>query len=161
MNQQFDYIEMKVPAKPEYVGVVRLTLSGVASRMGFSYESIEDIKVATGEACTNAVQHAYRKNEGGEITIGYGIYKNRLEVMIADNGMSFDFEKMKEEIGPHTIEDSVEKLPEGGLGLYIIDSLMDKVRVHHNYGVTVFMTKYLQGKQVEKNESRISTYSRK
>ena len=30
----FEYIEMKIPSKPEYVGIIRLTLSGIASRSG-------------------------------------------------------------------------------------------------------------------------------
>lgn len=46
MNEPFDFIEMKVPAKSDYVGVARLTASGLANRMGFSYEEIEDLKVA-------------------------------------------------------------------------------------------------------------------
>lgn len=28
MKNNADYIEMKVPAQPEYVGIIRLTLSG-------------------------------------------------------------------------------------------------------------------------------------
>ncbi|MCY8499792.1 anti-sigma B factor RsbW, partial [Bacillus atrophaeus] len=36
MKNTVDYIEMKIPAEPEYVGIVRLTLSGVASRMGYT-----------------------------------------------------------------------------------------------------------------------------
>lgn len=60
MNESVDLIEMKIPAKPEYVGIIRLTLSGVASRMGYVYEEIEDLKIAVSEACTNAVQHAYK-----------------------------------------------------------------------------------------------------
>ncbi|HZH58930.1 MAG TPA: ATP-binding protein, partial [Metabacillus sp.] len=74
MKQLVDYIEMKVPAKPEYVGIIRLTLSGIASRMGYSYDDIEDLKIATSEACTNAVQHAYKKSEEGEVVVGFGIY---------------------------------------------------------------------------------------
>lgn len=33
MNDPFDFIEMKVPAKSDYVGVARLTASGLADRM--------------------------------------------------------------------------------------------------------------------------------
>ncbi|MBD1382141.1 anti-sigma B factor RsbW [Metabacillus arenae] len=146
MNQLIDYIEMKIPAKPEYVGIVRLTLSGIASRMGYSYDEIEDLKIATSEACTNAVQHAYNSKEGtGEVVIGYGLYGDRLEVMISDNGQSFNFEQKKEELGPYTAASSVDQLQEGGLGLYLMETLMDEVRVHVNFGVTVFMTKYLDG----------------
>ncbi|MCP3742763.1 anti-sigma B factor RsbW [Rossellomorea sp. BNER] len=156
MMQEFDYIEMKLPAKPEYVGVTRLTLSGIASRAGFSYDAIEDLKIATSEAMTNAVQHAY-KEETGEVIVGFALYDNRLEVMVADNGESFDFQKTREEVGPYNAESSVGFLREGGLGLYLIESLMDEVKVHHKEGVTVFMTKFLEGEQVERDAKTIST----
>ncbi|OCA89357.1 anti-sigma B factor RsbW [Bacillus sp. FJAT-27225] len=157
MSQAFDYIEMKIPAKPEYVGVIRLTLSGIASRMGFSYDDLEDLKIATSEACTNAVQHAYKSNEPGEVIVGFGLYSDRLEVMVADSGQSFDFESARKGLGRYEENDSVEFLREGGLGLYLIETLMDEVRIHHKEGVTVFMTKYLEGEQVETDVETIST----
>ncbi len=157
MNKPYDYVEMKIPAKPEFVGVIRLTLSGIASRMGFSYDEIEDLKIATSEACTNAVQHAYKKNEHGEVIIGFGLYKDRLEVMVADSGQSFDFHSARKGIGPYDQNESVEFLREGGLGLYLIETLMDEVRIHHKEGVTVFMTKYREGEQVEMDAEKIST----
>ncbi len=150
-----DYIEMKIPAKPEFVGVARLTLSGIASRMGFSYDTIEDLKIATSEAITNAVQHAY-KEEGGEVLIGFGLYKDHLEVVVSDNGKSFNFHETKEALGPYT-EQSVEFLREGGLGLYLIETLMDEVKVHQKEGITLFMTKYLEGERVERDAETIST----
>lgn len=90
--EAFDFIEMKVPAKAEYVGVVRLSISGIANRMGFSYEEIEDLKVSISEAITNAVDHAYHDSDG-EVTIGFGVYDDRLEVMVADHGGSFEDRK--------------------------------------------------------------------
>lgn len=156
MMKAFDYIEMKIPAKPEYVGVIRLTLSGIASRMGFDYDAIEDLKIATSEAITNAVQHAYKDNDG-EVVVGFALYGDRLEVMVADHGESFDFKEIRSAVGPYHADHSVEFLREGGLGLYLIESLMDDVKVHHKEGVTVFMTKFLSGEQVERDEKTIST----
>ncbi|MEK3889616.1 anti-sigma B factor RsbW [Bacillus sp. FSL K6-3431] len=157
MREAFDYVEMKIPAKAEYVGVIRLTLSGIASRMGFTYELIEDLKIATSEAVTNAVQHAYKANEGGEIVVGFALYVERLEVMVSDSGKSFNLKKTLEETGPYQENTRVEFLREGGLGLYLIESLMDEVKVHQNEGVTVFMTKYLDGEQVERDVETVST----
>ncbi|MBN6888575.1 serine/threonine-protein kinase RsbW [Cytobacillus horneckiae] len=157
MSESFDYIEMKIPSKAEYVGIIRLTLSGIASRMGFSYDEIEDLKIAISEACTNAVQHAYKNNDKGEVLIGFGLYKDKLEVMVADSGKSFDFNQAKNGAGPYNPNDSVEFLREGGLGLYLIETLMDEVKIHHQEGVTVFMTKYLEGEQVERDAEAIST----
>ena len=58
-----DVIELKIPAKADYVGVVRLLVSGLANRMGFAYDDIEDVKVAVAEACTNVVTHARLETE--------------------------------------------------------------------------------------------------
>lgn len=157
MTAPFDYIEMKIPAKPEYVGVIRLTLSAIASRMGFTYDEIEDLKIATSEACTNAVQHAYQTEGQGEVALGFGLYADRLEVMVADRGESFDFQAARKGIGPYQQNQPIEFLREGGLGLYLIETLMDEVRIHQKEGVTVFMTKYLEGEQVERNAEKIST----
>lgn len=92
MKQNSDFLEMKVPAKAEYVGVVRLTVSGIANRMGFSYDEIEDIKVAVAEACTNVVTHAYLEKSGYMI-IGCRVFDHQLEIMVADSGQSFSYEK--------------------------------------------------------------------
>lgn len=44
MATMHDTIELKIPAKPEFVSLGRLAVSGVASRIGFSFEAIEDLK---------------------------------------------------------------------------------------------------------------------
>ncbi|MEY2194134.1 anti-sigma B factor RsbW [Neobacillus sp. BF23-41] len=157
MKQLVDYIEVKMPAKPEYVGVIRLTLSGIASRMGYAYEEIEDLKIAVSEACTNAVQHAYKDNAFGETIVGFGIYENKLEIMITDNGESFNFEQTRDKLGPYSASTTTDQLVEGGLGLYLMETLMDEVHVFDHSGVTVFMVKYLSGERVN-HDTTISNY---
>ncbi|WP_110926399.1 anti-sigma B factor RsbW [Bacillus massiliglaciei] len=157
MKQGYDYIEMKIPAKPEFIGIIRLTLSGIGSRMGFTYDEIEDLKIATSEACTNAVQHAYKEDEKGEVKISFGLYPDRLEVMVSDSGESCNFDEVRQGLGPYQEGQRVEFLREGGLGLYLIETLMDKVNIHQNDGVTVFMTKFLEGEQVEMDAKTLST----
>lgn len=156
MSQAYDYIEMKIPAKPNFIGVIRLTLSGIASRMGFTYDEIEDLKIATSEACTNAVQHAYKDNQG-EVKISFGLYEDRLEVMVSDSGESCDFDEVRQGLGPYENGQNVEFLREGGLGLYLIETLMDEVKIHQHEGVTVFMTKFIEREQVEMDAKTLST----
>lgn len=155
--EKFDFVEMRIPAKAEYVGVVRLSISGIASRMGFSYEDIEDLKVAISEAITNAVDHAYHWEDDGEVTVGFGVYENRLEIMVADHGGSFNLKEVKGDIGPYTHSEPVENLREGGFGLFLINALMDKVEINNNYGVIVLMTKYLYETEVGLDDDQIST----
>ncbi|GAB2555687.1 anti-sigma B factor RsbW [Gracilibacillus alcaliphilus] len=155
--ESFDFIELKVPAKADYIGVVRLTVSGIANRMGFSYEDMEDLKVAISEAMSNATEHAYKQGEEGEVAVGFGVYPDRLEVMIADHGASFDVEEVKKGLGPYQNTPSIVELREGGFGLFLIEALMDKVEIKNDYGVIVLMTKYLRENEVDMNDDQIST----
>ncbi|HET7656773.1 MAG TPA: anti-sigma B factor RsbW [Bacillales bacterium] len=148
MKTSSDFIEMTVDAKPEYVGVVRLTASGVANRIGFSYDDIEDIKVSVSEACTNAVNHAYKHEDGGKLTVGFGIYEDRLEIMVVDRGKSFNLDRIRNSVGPLKSDLSVDQLSEGGLGLFLIETLMDKVEISGESGVIVLMTKYIRKDEV-------------
>lgn len=155
--QPYDYIEIRVPAKAQYIGVARLTISGLASRIGFTYDEIEDLKIASSEAITNAVQHAYQEDEKGEIVVGCALFEDKLEIMVADDGKSFDFEATKKNVGPYNERDEVQFLREGGLGLYLMETLMDDVKVHREEGVTVFMTKYLDRERGDEHVKRTAS----
>ncbi|WP_088105706.1 anti-sigma B factor RsbW [Halalkalibacter urbisdiaboli] len=152
---QADHIEMSVPAKPEYVGVVRLTVSGIANRVGFTYDDIEDMKIAVAEACTNVVAHAYE--DEGMIAVSFYLHSNRMEIVIADKGQSFDMEGIRERLGPVDSNKPVGDLKEGGLGLFLINTLMDKVEISDESGVVLMMTKFLQRDGVEQSVNGFSS----
>ncbi len=46
-----DVIRLQIPARPDYILAVRLAVSAIAQRIGFDIEDIEDLKVASAEAC--------------------------------------------------------------------------------------------------------------
>ena len=54
----YETIKMEISSNPEYVSIIRLTTSGIANKIGFSIDDIEDMKVAVSEACTNAIKHS-------------------------------------------------------------------------------------------------------
>jgi serine/threonine-protein kinase RsbW len=152
----YDYVEMHFPASAEYVGLVRLTLSGILSRIGASYDDIEDSKIAVSEAVTNAVKHAYQDKVKGDVLVGYVIFEDKVEVIVSDSGQSFDYEKAKAELGPYNEDENVDFIREGGLGLFLIESLMDEVNIKKDAGVTISMTKYIAGEQVQPDGERLS-----
>ena len=67
-----DVITLTFPAKPDYFLAVRLAVSGIAERIGFTIDDIEDIKVASAEACTLLLS-AGRASIVIRITAGDGI----------------------------------------------------------------------------------------
>jgi hypothetical protein len=44
-------VRLVVPAAPEYLRLVRLTAAGLASRMGFTFDEVEDLRIAVDEVC--------------------------------------------------------------------------------------------------------------
>src|SRR5207244_330326 len=44
-------VRLVVPAAPEYLRLVRLTAAGMASRLGFTFDEVEDLRIAVDELC--------------------------------------------------------------------------------------------------------------
>lgn len=125
-------VHIQIPAQSDYVGVVRLAVSGVASRMNFTLDDIEDIKVAVSEACTNAVQHAYR-GEDGEVNVAITLHPEKLEIIVRDSGKGFDPNN-----AVSAKQDGANNALFGlGLGLTFIKTLMDFSEIESNANGTV------------------------
>lgn len=85
VQNQSAVVELRIPCRPEFVGVARLAILGVASRMPFSYDEVEDIRLAVGEACTTAVQRAIQAGQTDKwITITSEIIDDKLTIDVAD-----------------------------------------------------------------------------
>lgn len=130
-------VELRIPSKPEFVGVARLAILGVASRMPFSYDEVEDIRLAVGEACTTAVERAAKSNKlDTDITIRTEILDGKLTVKVVDQAGSV----------PESPEmaDSPTELDEQGLGALLMELLVDefKVETSPDGGTVVTMVKY-------------------
>jgi serine/threonine-protein kinase RsbW len=61
-------VRLTVAAEPELLRVARLTAAGLAGRMGFEVEEVEDLKIAVDEACF-ALMGTGRP--GGELSLTY------------------------------------------------------------------------------------------
>lgn len=59
IKEKHDAIELMLPVDPAYVSAARRTAASVSERMGFTTESVEDIKVAVSEACNYIIKHSW------------------------------------------------------------------------------------------------------
>lgn len=120
-------VTLTIPAQADFVELVRLTLYGIANKMGFSYEEIEDMKVAISEACNNAVLYAYEE-EQGMVDLVFEMEEKELRIIVRDHGTSFDVEK--EATGKESLHHKqLEEVQAGGLGFYLMQALMDHVEI--------------------------------
>ena len=111
-------VRLTIPAKAEYVLLGRLALSGITRLRPLEDETVNDLKLAVTEACTNSVRHAYG-DTSGSVDIVYELHDDRLVVEVSDDGSGFD---------PSRLQESGE-LTEGGLGIAIIRALVDEFEV--------------------------------
>jgi serine/threonine-protein kinase RsbW len=141
------HVELRLPNRPEFVAVARLTVAAVACRMGFDVSEIEDIKVAVGEACTNAIEHGVPAEHTAEmVTISCAIEEKALRITVHDPGIGFDPSAAP---GAPSHGASTATLTEGGLGLLLIQALMDDVDVScvPEDGTRVRMVKHLRAEE--------------
>jgi len=142
------HVELHLPNRPEFVAVARLAVSAVACRMSYDIDAIEDIKVAVGEACTNAIEHGCPPGPGAqEIIVCCDLTDEGLEITVKDPGEGFDPSTAARQ---HRHGTAV--LTERGLGMLLIESLMDNVHFDSipGSGTQVRMMKRLR---VLENES--------
>ncbi|MGL4607722.1 MAG: ATP-binding protein [Eubacteriaceae bacterium] len=132
-----DTVKLILPEKPEYVRMIRLSIAGIASQMGFSIDEIEDLKVAVSEACTNAICHGSPSDEE-TYEVVFEITEEELRIIVSDSGIGFEPDSISQ---PNLTGEQTE----GGFGLYIIKSLMDSVVINSEKGVgtSIIMMKKL------------------
>lgn len=132
--KEMECVEIKVPCKPEYVGVIRLAVLGIASRMDFSFDQVEDLRLAVSEICSAAVKRAEKNDrQNTDIVVKSCLTEDRLIINIHDSaGRSEEpaavFDKDSD---PWDIADQ------------LINLLVDEVNVAgNNDGTRVSLVKY-------------------
>jgi serine/threonine-protein kinase RsbW len=114
-------VRLTIPAKPEYITLSRLALSGLSRVRPLPDATLADLKLALTEACSNSVRHAYDEGEG-QVDISFELLDDRLIVEVADGGSGFE----PADVGKN---DDEAELSEGGLGIAIIRSIADEVEI--------------------------------
>ena len=70
-------VRLTMPAKPQLLRVARLAAAGLAGRLGFSFDEIEDVKIAVDELCFALVG---TKGRDGDLTVVYRLLPDALEI---------------------------------------------------------------------------------
>jgi serine phosphatase RsbU (regulator of sigma subunit)/putative methionine-R-sulfoxide reductase with GAF domain/anti-sigma regulatory factor (Ser/Thr protein kinase) len=112
------------PAQFEYLDAIR-DFAGEAARLASMDEKdIYNIQLATDEAASNIIEHAYAGVPDGQIEISTNITAEALTITMRDQGKKFDVSK----VADPDVDASLEDRATGGLGLFFMRKLMDEVR---------------------------------
>lgn len=99
-----------------------------ARQAGLDERAIYAVQMAVDEACTNIIQHGYGEEGRGQIRLICEAQNEGLQVIIYDQGRSFD----PDQVPKLDTEAPLETRGVGGMGLFFVYTLMD--RVEFNFG---------------------------
>jgi anti-sigma regulatory factor (Ser/Thr protein kinase) len=114
---------MQFTARFEYLDELRDFVGDIAQSGGFNDKDVYNIQLATDEAASNIIEHAYENVSDGLLEISCELRKDVITIILVDHGEAFDpsvvpLPNLKADLSERKI---------GGLGLYLMRKLMDDV----------------------------------
>lgn len=111
-------------AKFEFLDEIREFVGEIARTGGFSDRDVYNIQLATDEAASNIIEHAYEGVSDGLLEISCGVNGSDITIVLVDHGESFD----PSEVPAPDLKADLSERKIGGLGIFLMRKLMDEVR---------------------------------
>jgi serine phosphatase RsbU (regulator of sigma subunit) len=119
-------LDLTFPAESGQLAPMRATLRTWLSRCDLSHRTIQDVLVAVGEACANAVEHGHRNVPGQQVRLRAAATVSQLRLTVADTGR---WKAARPAANPHR-----------GHGIALMRALMQQVSIERGAaGTTVDM----------------------
>jgi len=106
-------------------------VKGHAAKAGFSSQAIEYLKLAVDEACTNVIKHAYKDDREDIVDIAIIVTDDKFVIRLRDRGIAFN----EAEYQLPDLKESISEGKRGGLGVKLMNRLMDRVEYRTHDGV--------------------------
>ena len=117
--QNAHQIRLEIPSEAEYVGVARHAVECIAHKMCLDPNAVQDVTLAVGEACTNAMRHGTASRRRPHVTIVCTMSPEQLQIDISNRLAGGE--------PCPCIVNNPDCSKEGGYGLYIMKKVMDEV----------------------------------
>ena len=116
-------VSLGIPAKPEYLVLVRLALSAVCRLTPLGPDEVADLKLAVTEADTSRVQADQPgDDESPELRVGMRLEEDRLEVTLR-GGTASALPDEERELSRAIIEATVDRFDEAGESTLLVKQL--------------------------------------
>jgi len=110
-------------AKFEFLDEIRVFVGDIARSGGFNDRAVHNIQLATDEAASNIIEHAYEGVSNGLLEISCGVKNSSITIILVDHGESFD----PSEVPVPDLKADLSERKIGGLGIFLMRKLMDEV----------------------------------
>ncbi len=119
---------VQFPAKFELLDEIREFVGQIARENGFGDKDVYNIQLATDEAASNIIEHAYDGVIDGVLDLSCGMQEKALVIILVDHGLPFD----PSEVPMPDLQADLADRKIGGLGIFLMRKLMDEVHYHSN-----------------------------
>ena len=129
-----------MPARGDQLAVIGDFVTEVARQAGLGARAVYHVQAAVDEACANIIYHAYDFEGQGQIEVCCERTADDFVVTITDQGRPFD----PASVPAPDVNAALDDRKEGGLGLYLMQQLMDEVEHEFRQSSNVLtMTKHV------------------
>lgn len=116
--------QFTIESNLDHVGKVGLGIRDFTTKCGLSQQHVADVELCAVEAINNVIIHACGNRTDKIIEVSLDCTDIELEMRIIDDGVAMkSLNKPELQYDP----DDLNSLPEGGMGLYLIFTIMDDV----------------------------------
>jgi serine/threonine-protein kinase RsbW len=119
---------VKFSAKFEYLDEIRDFVGKIARAGGFTEKAVYNIQLATDEAASNIIEHAYEGVSDGVLELSCGMNGDTITIVLVDHGEPFD----PSDVPMPDLDADLSERQIGGLGIFLMRKLMDEVRYKSN-----------------------------
>ena len=112
MQDDGQNIYLEVPISEEYAHLLRLMVSGIASRMNFNLDAVDDLKIAVEEAFLLAINNSPKENQG----ISFRCSESKIEITLEGLIQSRE-----------NIDENQRKGQD--YGLFIVEAVVDELEI--------------------------------
>lgn len=120
-----DAIDLTIASRLDLVRLLGLAVRGICQGLPLTPDEADALELAVCEAANNSIKHAYKGRADGSVRVTVVVDGTGLVVCVQDQGAPLeDRQKLTNEL---KVPQSLEELPEGGMGLYLIRKAADSV----------------------------------
>ncbi len=110
------------PSTTDQIAKVDEFLETWLRKIGVPEDTIANLAIAVTELVNNAIKHGNKLQKNKMVTVSITYASGRIEVAVSDEGEGFDPEDIADPLAEENL------LKEIGRGIFIVNSLIDKVK---------------------------------
>ncbi len=145
--KQNDVLRLSLPPNLSYLHLALMVIRETAQQIGFTGDDLYQIDLASEEAISNVMTHAFADQEQENLELICERAPLGMKITIKEKGLPFD----PRQIPDYCPSQDIDKMSASGMGIFLMKKFMDEV-YFRNLGMggkETHMAKYLPAKSID------------